>query len=232
MKSREEKFSDSIGYRFNDPLLLNQALTHRSAGSHNNERLEFLGDAILGFVIADLLHGRFQEAAEGRLSRARSSLVKGETLAQLARNHELGDCLTLGSGELKSGGHRRDSILAGSLEAVIGAVYLDSDMDTAATLIRRLYEDLLVSLDINAVGKDPKTCLQEYLQGRRQPLPHYEVLAITGKEHNQTFVVQCTVEGLDTSFKGSGPSRRRAEQDAASKALAGINEAGVAEKDS
>ena len=209
-----------IDYDFKDVLLLENAVTHRSKGSNNNERLEFLGDAILGFVVADILYSKFGQASEGQLSRFRASLVKKETLAALAREISLGDYLLLGSGELKSGGFRRDSILADALEAVIGAMYLDGGTDIARSLIESCLKDRLDNLSLEGADtKDPKTCLQEYLQGRRQALPKYEVVATFGDEHNQSFEVNCVVEGLGEPVKGSGTSRRRAEQAAAQQAL-------------
>lgn len=210
----------TIDYNFKDVSLLENALTHRSKGSYNNERLEFLGDAILGFVVADILYSNFGQASEGQLSRFRASLVKKETLAALARELSLGDFLLLGSGELKSGGFRRDSILADALEAVIGAMYLDGGIDVARSLIKSCLKDRLDSLTLEGADtKDPKTCLQEYLQGRHLALPKYDVVATFGDEHNQSFDVSCVVAGLDEPVKGSGTSRRRAEQAAAQQAL-------------
>jgi len=209
-----------IDYNFKDVSLLENAVTHRSKGSYNNERLEFLGDAILGFVVADLLYTKFSQASEGQLSRFRASLVKKETLAALARELSLGDFLLLGSGELKSGGFRRDSILADALEAVIGAMYLDGGIGIARSLIESSLKDRLDSLSLEGADtKDPKTCLQEYLQGRHLALPQYEVVATFGDEHNQSFEVSCVVVNLDEPVKGSGTSRRRAEQSAAQQAL-------------
>ena len=160
-----------LDYHFSDPELLDSALTHRSVGSRNNERLEFLGDAVLSFVIASALYRRFPDADEGTLSRLRATLVKGETLAKLARELELGEYLRLGSGELKSGGFRRDSILADALEAVVGAVYLDGGIDEASRLVYALYANRLAAVTPGANLKDPKNRLQEYLQGRRHALP-------------------------------------------------------------
>ena len=209
-----------IDYNFKDVSLLEKALTHRSKGTNNNERLEFLGDAILGFVVAEVLYSKFDQATEGQLSRFRASLVKKETLAVLARELSLGDYLLLGSGELKSGGFRRDSILADSMEAILGAMYLDGGIENTTLLIKLCLKDRLDNLSLEgADSKDPKTSLQEYLQGRGFSLPKYEVIATFGDEHNQSFEVNCFVTGLDEPIKGSGTSRRRAEQAAAQKAI-------------
>lgn len=209
-----------LGYEFKDESLLVTALTHRSKGSLNNERLEFLGDAILGFVVAEVLYSRFGNASEGQLSRFRSSLVKKDTLANLARKFSLGDYLLLGAGELKSGGFRRDSILADAMEAIIGAMYLDGGMNSARKLITESLEDRVSQLSLaGSDTKDPKTCLQEYLQARHLDLPRYEVLTTTGDDHNQNFEVSCSVAELDEPLIGIGTSRRRAEQAAAKLAL-------------
>ena len=209
-----------IDYSFNDVSLLENALTHRSKGSRNNERLEFLGDAILGFVVAEILYSKFNQASEGQLSRFRASLVKKETLAALARELSLGDYLFLGSGELKSGGFRRDSILADAMEAVLGAMYLDGGIENTSLLIKRCLKDRLDDLSLeDADTKDPKTHLQEYLQSRQLALPEYEVVATFGDEHNQSFEVSCIIAGLDEPIIGSGTSRRRAEQAAAQQVI-------------
>lgn len=211
-----------LGYRFENPDFLARALTHRSAGGKHNERLEFLGDAILGFAIAEALHQALPEADEGHLSRLRASLVRGETLAELANDLSLGQQIKLGSGELKSGGFRRESILADALEALIGAVYLDGDLPAARALIQRLYEGRLKNLPPPEQLKDPKTRLQELLQGRGLPTPDYEMELVEGEKHKQTFTVACRVPALDTHTRGRGSSRRRAEQGAARKMLAEI----------
>lgn len=220
MKESLTRLCTKLDYDFNSAELLNTALTHRSVGSRNNERLEFLGDSVLSFVISTELYRRFPDADEGSLSRLRASLVKGETLAKIALVLELGDYLNLGSGELKSGGFRRESILADALEAIFGAVYLDSGIERAWELIMRLYDDM-IDTQSPAAGslKDPKTRLQELLQARRQPLPSYSVTSMEGEAHAQTFVVRCDVEGLADPAFGSGASRRRAEQAAAQQAL-------------
>jgi ribonuclease-3 len=211
------KLCQALGYAFRNPRLLDEALTHRSAAGPSNERLEFLGDSILNFVIAEELFRVYPIASEGELSRLRASLVNGETLAKLARSLALGDYLSLGSGELKNGGFSRASILADALEAVFGAVYLDSDFETCRQLILGLYREYLVKLPAVAELKDPKTRLQEYLQARQRALPVYSVLEVTGKAHAQSFTVECSAETLRTVAVGS--SRRKAEQEAAHKAL-------------
>ncbi|HQU16533.1 MAG: ribonuclease III [Chromatiales bacterium 21-64-14] len=214
-----DRLESALGYRFDDPEYLAWALTHRSAGSRNNERLEFLGDAILSFVIAAELYERFAQADEGELSRLRAALVKRESLAILARNLNLGDFLALGGGELKSGGFRRESILADAMEAVFGAVYLDGGWETCRDLILRMYRERLEELPQEGVRKDPKTRLQEHLQSRRLPLPDYQVTGVSGEDHAQTFTVACGVAELGLLVEGVGRSRRKAEQAAASVAL-------------
>jgi ribonuclease-3 len=170
-------------------------------------------------VIAKVLYQRFPKQPEGKLTRMRSSLVKGDTLAEVAREFELGELLVLGPGELKSGGFRRDSILADSVEAIIGAIYLESGLDVCEPLVVNWFYSRIEALDPEAVSKDDKTCLQEYLQGLKLPLPNYQVTEIQGKSHDQTFYVSCSVEGLENAFVGSGNSRRRAEQKAAKQAF-------------
>nr|WP_240473448.1 ribonuclease III [Ferrimonas senticii] len=209
----------ALQYRFNDVARLQLALTHRSAAGNHNERLEYLGDAVLGFVIADELFNRFPKVAEGDMTRMRASLVKGVTLAEIGRELNLSEVVKLGPGELKSGGFRRESILADAVEAIFGAVYLDGGTEAARTLILRLYQTRLNTIVPGQRQKDPKTSLQEYLQGRRKPLPVYDVLDITGDAHDQTFTVSCQVEGLTDAIVGKGASRRKAEQDAAAKTL-------------
>ncbi len=219
MSHELERLQARLGYRFRDPELLRTALTHRSAASCNYERLEFLGDAILGYLISDELFRRFPEAPEGILSRLRASLVKGESLADIATELGLGDALILGSGELKSGGFRRRSILADALEGLIGAIYLDSDIDAVRQHVLPLFRSRLEACDPDAIIKDPKTRLQELLQSRGEPLPEYEVTAIHGKAHDQTFEVSCHLAAQDLTTHGTSSSRRKAEQEAASKAL-------------
>ncbi len=219
------RLSKKIGYSFKEPKLLLQALTHRSAKGAHNERLEFLGDSILGFVIADSLYQQFPKHAEGDLTRMRSSLVKGVTLAEVGRDFDLGQYLILGPGELKSGGHRRDSILEDAIEAIIGAVYLDSDLATCQALILSWFEKRLANIKPGNEQKDPKTRLQEYLQGRKIPLPQYDVINTTGQSHNQQFTVRCTTSVLEKEVVTKGNSRRKAEQSAALQVLALIEQA-------
>jgi ribonuclease-3 len=230
LTSVTRELSRGLGYEFRNPELLRQALTHRSAGGRNNERLEFLGDAILGFVIAEALYVHLPEASEGELSRMRASLVKRETLAEVARGLGLGDYLELGSGELKSGGFRRDSTLADALEAVFGAIYLDSDFPVCKARILHLFAVRLEALPSADALKDPKTRLQEYLQSRRITLPEYEVLESRGKDHSREFVVLCRVEALGILQRAHGSSRRRAEQEAAACVLEKIGVARAGEK--
>ena len=213
------KLSQRLGYQFNDQSLAELALTHRSCGGENNERLEFLGDSIVNMVIAEALFLQFPEAKEGKLSRLRARMVKGVTLAEVARDFQLGDFLRLGSGEMKSGGFRRESILADTVEALIGAIYLDSDMATVKACILAWYEQRLQTLTLDDPMKDPKTRLQEYLQGNKQPLPKYEVTSIDGDAHEQVFNVLCQVKSLGQPVEGSGSSRGIAEQQAAQKVL-------------
>ena len=208
-----------IGYTFKDSQLLTLALTHRSFAGRNNERLEFLGDAILNFVAGEALFHHFPTAKEGQLSRLRSRLVKGQTLAVLARGFGLGEYLRLGSGELKSGGFRRESILADTTEAIIGAIYLDSNMEVARERVLAWLEQQFSELTLVDTNKDPKTRLQEFLQSRGTELPHYEVIDIQGEPHCRTFYVECQVSLLNEKTQGQGASRRIAEQVAASAAL-------------
>ncbi|MBL4630896.1 MAG: ribonuclease III [Paraglaciecola sp.] len=209
----------TIGYTFINEANIVEALTHRSASKQHNERLEFLGDAILGMVIANVLYQRFPTQPEGQLTRMRSSLVKGDTLAEVAREFSLGDLLLLGPGELKSGGFRRDSILADAVEAIIGAIYLESGIDKCEALVLDWFAPRIKALDPEAVSKDDKTRLQEYLQANKHPLPLYEVIEIKGKSHDQTFYVECKVVGIEKAVMGKGNSRRRAEQKAAKQAF-------------
>lgn len=208
-----------IDYIFIDQSLLKLALSHCSSGQNNNERLEFLGDAILGFIIADELARRFPLAQEGQLSRFRADLVQRITLADLARELEIGPSLQLGSGELKSGGADRDSILADALEALISAIYLDTGMDSCRKIVLDWFGSRLDKLDIEGQSKDAKTRLQEHLQALKSALPDYEVTEVAGKDHQQTFAVVCRIELLPEPVTGYGSSRREAEQEAAEAAL-------------
>jgi ribonuclease-3 len=207
-----DKLQQKINYQFKDAALLKLALTHRSVGKNNNERLEFLGDSILGVVISRELYKRFDHVDEGKLSRLRSHLVRGQTLAQLAGKLELSDILILGSGELKSGGFKRESIQADAVEAIFGAVLLDSDFETVNTVILDLYRDLLDDINPNDSLKDPKTKLQEYLQKRSNTLPKYELVKTVGKDHNAVFTVNCSLQDQALQIEQSAKSIKRAEQ--------------------
>lgn len=219
---KPQRLEKALGHDFSRPELLRQALTHRSFGSPHNERLEFLGDAVLNCAVAGYLHQHFAELKEGELSRLRASLVRQETLADIARGLHIGDFLQLGEGELKSGGSRRPSILADALEAIIGAIYVDAGFDAARTVIELLYEPAMTRIDPNDAGKDPKTALQEILQGRHLPLPRYGLLATHGEAHVQEFEVECVIPDLGIRSMGTGSSRRIAEQQAAQRAIAEI----------
>ena len=206
-------------YSFKNQGLLETALTHRSVGKDNYERLEFLGDAILGFVITEILFQKYPDQDEGVLTRLRANLVKRESLAKLARTLDLGERIRLGPGERKSGGWRRDSILANTMEAIIGAVYLDSDISQCKKFIVSLYLNTLDELDVNNIGKDPKTVLQELLQSKKISLPVYTVIAEHGEAHKRIFTVSCEIAELDQRVQAEGKSKRIAEQSAASMAL-------------
>ena len=215
-----DKLCALTGYQFRQTNLLEQALTHRSYSRQtNNERLEFLGDSILNLIISNHIYERFSAADEGDLSRIRASLVKEETLAQVARQIDLGDYIHLGGGELKSGGFRRASILSDALEALIGAIYLDSDYAQTEAAVLHLYQEQLQNVDAGANLRDPKTRLQEYLQANKNSLPSYQVEQITGKSHDQVFTVSCKLTDLDMQSNGKGSSRKKAEQQAAQKIL-------------
>lgn len=215
-------FFDRIGYTFKQSDLFREALTHRSFGLPHNERLEFLGDSLLNCAVSALLFKRFPQLPEGDLTRTRANFVNQDALYSLASGVGLGELILLGDGERKSGGHRRPSILADALEAIIGAVYLESGFQEVERLIARLYGTLVNDLDIDASGKDAKTLLQEYLQHRKIDLPQYRVISIAGEAHAQTFRVECMVEKLAILTQGEGTSRRRAEQEAAQQAYAKI----------
>lgn len=214
-----KQLQEKLSYQFNNEGLLLRALTHRSHGLSNNERLEFLGDSILNFTIASVLFNSLKHEDEGDLSRIRASLVNQQTLADLATILGLSEVLRLGEGELKSGGFRRPSILADALEAIFGAIYLDSDIHTAQGVISNLYESLIASVDFETAGKDNKTLLQELLQAKRLDLPKYVVVETRGAAHDQQFVVECRIEDLATVTEAIGHSRRQAEQSAAGLAL-------------
>ena len=207
--------SKKLGLSFNKPEWFVLALTHRSMGSKNNERLEFLGDSILGFVIAEALFEKFPQASEGVLSRLRAGLVNQNSLADLARLHHLGDYLILGSGELKSGGYRRDSILSDALEAIMGAVIQDQGIENCKAWILQLFADRLAEQRLDNWQKDPKTRLQEYMQARQVDIPNYTLINETGLPHEKTFKVECSIALSDKKFTGTGVSRKKAEQDAA-----------------
>ena len=204
-----------LGYAFKRPELLQRALTHRSYAADHNQRLEYLGDAILGSIVAKHLYTTYPQLGEGDLSRLRSNLVREGTLVTLAQRLDLGDHLKLGEGELKSGGYRRPSILADALEAVIGAIFLDADFAAAERVVLGLYGPYLGKLDVQNLGKDAKTRLQEYLQGKHLPLPDYNVIAKQGEAHEQSFEVECVIQSAGIASRGSGTTRRNAEQQAA-----------------
>ncbi len=209
-----------LGYEFQDTSLIDIALSHRSVGANNNERLEFLGDSLLNFIIAEALFEKFPDCREGALSQMRSQLVKGVTLAEIAKEFEVGDNLKLGSGELKSGGFRRESILADAVEALIGAIYLDGGMDICREKVLNWYRSRLDAISSKNAGKDAKSRLQELLQASHKDLPKYHLMDTQGDDHQQTFEIECEIKYLKKRFKGSGTSRRAAEQSAALDALA------------
>ena len=213
------KLQQRLQHQFVDTGLLKRAITHRSFSSDHNERLEFLGDSVLGVVVADMLYRRLQNRPEGDLSRVRANLVKQDTLHQLALSLGLPDVMLLGEGEMRSGGQKRPSILADALEALIGAVYLDAGFAAAQALVQRLYQAVQINPEMDAIGKDPKTELQEWLQGRRMKLPSYRVVATIGAAHKQSFDVECEIPELNRAERGLGGSRRAAEQAAATAML-------------
>jgi len=217
--TKEKALCKQLQVSFNDTTLLQQALTHRSANAVNNERLEYLGDAILSFVIAEALFNRFPQVKEGKLSRLRALLVKGVTLAEIGRELNLAEVLILGPGELKSGGYRRESILADTVEAILGALYLDSGLDPVKTLILRLFDERLDSIDVNEVVKDPKTQLQELLQSRQHPLPLYSVKEVKSPSSQPRFEASCQVALLKKVVVAQGDSHRKAEQKSAERVL-------------
>ncbi|RTE87788.1 ribonuclease III [Lysobacter sp. N42] len=214
--------SSAIGYTFKNKDLLYEALTHRSAGPVHYERLEFLGDSLLGFFIAEALYQKFPKTDEGDLSRMRASLVCGPMLAKIAKEFNLSEYLNLGPGELKSGGFRRESTLSDVVEALIGGMYLDSGLDVCKSIVLSWYRERLEKIQPGQSHKDPKTRLQEWLQSRQFDLPDYVIESTSGKAHNQKFTVSCSIQPIENKLVGQGTSRRKAEQDAASKAYAAI----------
>lgn len=222
MKSIDPASPAFAGHVFRDAGLLAQALTHRSAGARHNERLEFLGDALVGLIVAEALYIRWPKADEGMMTRARAELVRESSLAQIARDHDLGPRITLGPGELKSGGHRRDSILSDTLEALVGAIYLDAGFEACRDAVLPWFERTIMELPAGRIDKDPKTRLQEWLQARQRPLPVYELLAESGDEHAKLFRVRCVVTEPPLSAEGEGSSRRVAEQAAAAAMMAAL----------
>ena len=224
MTGNPEVLAKKLGLKFNNPELFRRALTHRSADSRNNERLEFLGDSVLGFVIAECLYEKFSTADEGVLSRLRSILVNQTALAQLARQLNVGEYLILGSGELKSGGYRRDSILSDAVEAIMGAILKDQGMEFARTWILDKFADSIDRLSMENWQKDPKTRLQELMQGRGFDLPIYSLLSQEGQPHDQFFRVECRIQLMSLAAVGEGTSRKRAEQQAAEKMLGKLSE--------
>ena len=219
MNRSKNRLQERIGYHFSNEALFEQALSHRSIGANNNERLEFLGDAVLNLLVAGKLYAEFPEAKEGELTRMRAALVKGATLAEISREFGVGECLNLGGGERKSGGHRRDSILADALEAIVGAIYLEVGLEGSFDKIAPWFASRVEALTSPLESKDAKTRLQEWLQGRGKPLPEYRVLSTTGEAHNQVFTVSCSVGDLVMPSEKQGPSRRSAEQAAAGETL-------------
>tara|TARA_B110000483_G_C18099191_1_gene505115 strand:+ start:324 stop:1004 length:681 start_codon:yes stop_codon:yes gene_type:complete len=218
MKMQQEKIINSIGYNFNDIYLLQLALTHRSMGSSNNERLEFLGDSALNFIIGHAIYTLLPLSKEGELSRYRADLVKGKTLTEIAYELQIAEYLILGEGEKKSGGRDRPSILANSVEAIIGAIYLDGGINPCSACVLKWFDSRLKNLTMNG-RKDPKTELQELMQARSEALPTYTIITISGEPHQQNFTIECYVKGLVNPTKGQGETRRDAEKKAAEKAL-------------
>lgn len=212
---KHQRLEQRLGYHFADQRQLQLALTHRSHGATNNERLEFLGDSILNFIVGEELFKRFPEVREGQLSRLRSQMVKGDTLAALAREFELGECLVLGEGEMKSGGNARDSILADSVEAIIGAIYLASGLDICRERVLTWFAPRLNELGLNTSAKDSKSRLQEYMQAQRQPLPEYVVVEVGGEGHAQMFTIECRIALTRQPTRATASSRREAEKQAA-----------------
>ena len=223
MQQAASKVLRVLGYVFNDSELLARALTHRSVGARHNERLEFLGDALLGMVVAEFLFATYPDADEGQLTRIRATLVNRETLADVARSLGLGELIHLGEGELKSGGWRRDSILANAVEALLGAIYLDGGIEACRRSVLCLLQSRLTTIDPDSTRKDAKTELQEFLQSRRRCLPEYKTMDISGPSHEQMFTVSCVVDSLPAPVVANGPTRRKAEQAAARATLELLN---------
>jgi len=221
---RSSDLETRIGYRFRDGALLEQALTHRSYGSAHNERLEFLGDSVLGCVMAEALYARFPDLTEGQLTRMRAALVREEALCEAARALEIGSRIRLGEGERTQGANVRESILADALEALFGAVLVDGGYEAARRIVLAIYEERLADIDSQGPAKDPKTRLQEYLQGQRKSRPEYRVVQVSGAAHRQTFEVECVVADLGARATGAGTSRQRAEQEAAAALLERIGQ--------
>jgi len=220
------RLQQALGHPFSDTRLLDLALTHCSAGKDNNERLEFLGDSIINYIVAEAVFRQFPRASEGDMTRMRAFLVRQETLAEVAKDLQLGDHVRLGSGERRSGGHRRDSILADALEAVAGAILLDSDLEQCRRCVQSWFGQRLLDLPGAAVAKDAKTRLQEFLQGRNCPLPEYDMVSVQGEHHTQLFRVACRLRKPPLVVEADGSSRRKAEQNAAAEALARLSEHG------
>lgn len=214
-----QQLQKRLQHEFRQSALLTQALTHRSHSADHNERLEFLGDSVLNLAVSGMLYQALGSLQEGELSRVRANLVKQDTLHKIAQDLHLGSLIQLGEGELRSGGNKRPSILADGLEAVIGAVYLDAGFEKAAALVHRLFDKVEINPEMSAAAKDPKTELQELLQGKKLKLPAYNVMSITGAAHRQTFEVQCMIEQMQREARGFGSSRRAAEQEAAAAML-------------
>lgn len=214
-----------LGYQFTDVALLEAALTHRSMHIINNERLEFLGDSLLNFLIAEKLYRTCQQASEGDLSRLRASLVKGETLAELAQELDLSQYLRVGPGEIRSGGNLRHAMLADAVEAILGAIYLDGGIESCRKCLLQWYDERITQVAMRTPIKDPKTTLQEWLQAKKHNVPIYVILARKGKSHEQTFEVQCHVTAFNLTTQGKGNNRRQAEQEAAQAMLQLLNDA-------
>lgn len=219
MASSAKQLQERLQYTFSDQQLLVLALSHRSRGSQNNERLEFLGDAVLGLTISNFLYRRFSHASEGDLSRIRSQIVRAESLAEIARSLELGQELLLGQGEMKSGGQRRDSILGDTVEALIGAIYLDGGILSAERCILSWFSEQLNAVALDVPVKDPKTALQEWLQGRGRALPEYQLVKTEGEDHSRLYTMSCIIDELKSAATATASSRRRAEQLVAEKIL-------------